>query len=182
MSDLYEPTSEFLKLVANGSVLLAGNEFADANLQQLIDLTSDSDVSNRDWATFLLSSCDLDTPLARKTLHLRLLDDDPTVQEEALVGLALRQDLTALPQLKDWLQTRPLSSLLLEAAEAFADQSLCDLLLLVQPKSNEEFLRHLWEGACMSCRCTMPAAKKHEQPSAAHSIEVGTAAHCKNSN
>ena len=105
---------------------------------------------------------DLDTPLARKTLHLRLLDDDPTVQEEALVGLALRQDLTALPQLKDWLETRPLSSLLLEAAEEFADQSLCDLLLLVQSEADEEFLRTCWERAWTSCRCSAPTAEGHE--------------------
>ncbi len=114
MSDIiYEPTSDFLKLVANKSIQL-GYEDSDANLQRLIELTTDSDVSNRDWATFLLSFHDLgttlvDTPLVRKTLHLRLLDDDETVQEEALIGLALRKDLTALPQLKDWLQTRPLT-------------------------------------------------------------------------
>ncbi len=150
-----------MKLVASGSAPLGGEE-GDANLQQLITLTSDSDVSNRDWATFLLSMHKLDTPLVRKTLYLRLVDDEPTVQEEALVGLALRKDLTALPQLKDWLETRSLSSLLLEAAWEFEDQSLCDLLLLVRSEAEEEGLRTCWESAWTSCRCSAPTAEGHE--------------------
>ncbi|OYW61304.1 MAG: hypothetical protein B7Z40_18665 [Bosea sp. 12-68-7] len=121
MTDLYQPASDFLVMVINGEVPLTGSVFAEANLSRLIDYTRDSDISNRDWATFHLGHTDIDTPEVRTALHDRLNDEDPTVQEEAMLGLARRRDETALPLMRDWLQARPVSQIILEAAEAFAD-------------------------------------------------------------
>ena len=153
MPDLYEPTSEFLKLLANGLVPLSDDEFGDANLQRLIGFTNDRDVANRDWATFLLSGTDADTPQIKAALHLRLADENQTVQEEALVGLAKRRDASVLPLLNDCLQAGALSKMILEAAAYFAEPALCELLRPLKPWADELSLDHLWEEACANCEC-----------------------------
>ncbi len=153
MTDLYQPASDFLVMVINGEVPLTGSVFAEANLSRLIDYTRDSDLSNRDWATFHLGHTDIDTPEVRTALHDRLNDEDPTIQEEAMLGLARRRDETALPLMRDWLQARPVSQIILEAAEAFADNSLCVLLSKLSLSEDDDFLRFLWKEACCSCGC-----------------------------
>ena len=61
MNEDYEPASDFLKRVATGAVPLTGSFFAEVNLRMLVDLASDSNLSNRDWATFLLAQANVDT-------------------------------------------------------------------------------------------------------------------------
>jgi hypothetical protein len=56
MTERYEPSSDFLKAVAAEQVPLSGSAFADVNMRQLIAMTRDDDVFNRDWATMLLAS------------------------------------------------------------------------------------------------------------------------------
>jgi hypothetical protein len=68
MTTPYEPTSDFLTAIVSGDVRLAGDEFADTNLQRLIDLTRDDDLSNRDWATMLLAQEEADTISIRSAL------------------------------------------------------------------------------------------------------------------
>ncbi|WNJ89087.1 hypothetical protein [Bosea sp. 685] len=104
MKEFYQPASDFLVMAANGEIPLTGSEFADANLCRLLDHTSDSDLSNRDWATFLLAHADVDVAEVTIALHRCLEDENESVQEEAMVGLARRHDLTALPRLHDWLR------------------------------------------------------------------------------
>lgn len=153
MTEEYTPASEFLIMVVNGEVPLTGSVFAEANLRRVLDYMRDDDVSNRDWATFHLAHTGIDTTEVRAALHLRLVDEDPTVQEEAMLGLALRRDRSALPLMRDWLLSRPISQITLEAAEAFADASLCGLLGMRRPPLDDEFLTYFWEEACKSCGC-----------------------------
>ena len=140
-------------MVINGEAPIAGSEFAEANLRRLIAYTRDADLSNRDWATFHLANTGIDTLEVRAALHARLLDEHPAVQEEAMLGLAQRHDRSALPLLQVWLQSRPISQDILEAAGAFADQSLCALLCLRRPSTGNEFLSFLWNEAYSSCEC-----------------------------
>lgn len=153
MNERYQPASDFLVMVVNGEAPLTGSVFAEANLCRLIDYTRDTDLSNRDWATFHLAHTDIDTLEVRTALHARLLDEDPVVQEEAMLGLARRRDHSALPLLRVWLQSRSISQDIFEAAGAFADQSLCALLHLRRPSTDDEFLSFLWNEACGSCGC-----------------------------
>jgi hypothetical protein len=158
MSERYTPASDFLIMVANGEVPLSGSVFADANLRRLIDYTSDSDASNRDWATFLLAHTDADTADVTITLHRCLTDENESVQEEAMVGLARRRDLTALPRLQDWLRQGALSRMILEAAAEFGDPSLYGPLTAVEMCADELKLRLLWEEACKKCGSAIRSA------------------------
>ena len=153
MTEEYNPASEFVVMVVNGEVPLTGSEFAETNLRRLLEYMGDGDVSNRDWATFHLAHTGIDTSEVRAAFHLRLVDEDPTVQEEAMLGLALRRDRSALPLMRDWLRSRPISQITLEAAEAFADGSLCSLLSGRCPPLDDEFLTYLWKEAYKSCGC-----------------------------
>lgn len=90
MSDLYEPASDFLKAVIAEDVPLSGSPLGEANLRLLIAMTRDDDRSNRDWATFLLSQEDADTPEIRSALRSAADDEDDYVRAEALLGLARR--------------------------------------------------------------------------------------------
>jgi len=158
MSKYYQPTSDFLVMVANGEVPLTGSEFADANLRRLLAYTRDSDVSNRDWATFLLAHADVDGVEVTGTLHRCLEDESQVVQEEAMVGLARRHDLTALPQLHDWLRQGALSRMILEAAAEFGDPVLCQSLKNVEEWAAELKLHLHWAEACDRCGCGRTSA------------------------
>ncbi|WP_186418875.1 lyase [Bosea sp. CS1GBMeth4] len=158
MSELYQPASDFLIMVANGEVPLTGSEFADANLHMLLYYTRDSDLSNRDWATFLLAHADVDRAEVTVALHRCLEDESENVQEEAMVGLARRHDLTALPRLHGWLRQGALSRMILEAAAEFGESSICQSLESVEQLANELGLRFLWEEACEKCGCPRKSA------------------------
>jgi hypothetical protein len=97
MNDRYEPESDFLKAIIAEEVPLTGSAFANANMRQLIAMTRDSDVSNRDWATMLLASEEADTPEIRAALMVAAQDENDIVRAEALVGIAQRDRVSALP-------------------------------------------------------------------------------------
>lgn len=84
MDALYLPASDFLWMVANDEISLVGSGFADRNLQLLIALMSDDDVSNRDWATMLLAGKDIDTAEVPEALIAATDDSDMSVRREAL--------------------------------------------------------------------------------------------------
>jgi HEAT repeat protein len=153
MSDLYEPSAEFLKLLGAEALPLSGSIFADTNLQRLIELTGDSDTSNRDWATFYLSNTGIDTAEVRAALHRCLSDPRKAVQEEAMVGLATRGDMSVLPLLEKWLKGGLLSTMILEAAAAFAKPSLCPRLGELRDWADELELSQLWSEAWTECGC-----------------------------
>jgi len=110
-------------------VLMGHNE--PRAIEGLIELTRDSDVRVRDWATFGLGSqTDADTPELRAALLDRLSDEDGTTREEAMVGLAARKDPRVLPILRDELVHEDgVGTLAVEAAGLIAEPSLLPLLL-----------------------------------------------------
>jgi HEAT repeat protein len=128
MSERYEPASIFLKAVIAEQVSLHGSDEAEANLRRLIAMTTDSDTSNRDWATLLLSQADIDTPEVRAALLRAAGDRDPIVRSEAMLGLAQRDTKLALPLVQKELQGECASLQLFEAAELIADRALVDCL------------------------------------------------------
>jgi hypothetical protein len=128
MTAPYQPTSDFLTAIVSGDVSLAGDEFADANLQRLIDLTRDNDLSNRDWATMLLAQQDADTIAIRSALCAAADDEDDVVRAEAICGLAARAPDVALPLVARELAGETACMALFEAAKILAHPSLIDIL------------------------------------------------------
>ena len=101
------------------SVACALGSFADDELsiQTLLLLTHDADDSVRDWATFGLGVLGShDSPPLRQALFERLADPNADVREEALVGLAKRHDVRALPVLLDALKKPEITDRIVEAA------------------------------------------------------------------
>lgn len=158
MNERYQPASDFLVMVANGEVSLTGSEMAAANLRRLLNYTRDGNVSNRDWAAFLIAHADVDGAEVTLALHRCLEDESENVQEEAMVGLARRRDMTALPQLHRWLQQGALSRMILEAAAEFGEPSLCQSLESVEQWAHELDLHFLWEEAREKCGCPKASA------------------------
>jgi HEAT repeat protein len=90
----------------------------------LLRLARDADDDTRDWATFGLGSMqEADTPDIRALLWQNLRDPNPTVQNEALIGLAERGDARALEHLLAHLDD-DCRVYELEAAEKLADPRL----------------------------------------------------------
>lgn len=95
-----------------------------AGLAVLITLSQDTDSGVRDWATFGLGTMsDADSPELREALLARLADDDAETRGEALVGLAKRGDMRALPAIERELQGESVGVLAIEAAEILAAPS-----------------------------------------------------------
>jgi len=124
----YEPTSDFLKAAAAGNAPLCGNEFAAANLEQVICLMFDADRSNRDWATFILAYSGIDTIPVREALLHAARDEFEDVRAEAICGLAQRDRALALPLLQEALRGQTATTPLFEAAELCADPTLIENL------------------------------------------------------
>ena len=128
MEDSYEPTSEFLRSFAGDNIPLSGNEFADANLRRLIRMTRDLDLTNRDWATFLLAQAEVDTAAVRDALLRAATDESDDVRAEALCGLARRDPSIALPFVQAALDADEVSAPIFEAAALCAHPSLIESL------------------------------------------------------
>ncbi len=151
MNKRYEPTSDFLKAVIAEEVPLSGSAFADANLVRLISLTQDQDLSNRDWATMLLASEEIDTPMARDALLAALRDENNVVRAEALLGLARRDPALALPFALKELSNDHACMAVFEAAELIADPALADALRPWIEPSDDEWLDKLVRDALAAC-------------------------------
>jgi HEAT repeat protein len=109
----------------------------DRSIAALIELTSDSDVGVRDWATFGLGSqMDADRPEIREALLSRTTDEDFDTRGEALVGLAKRRDARVVEALLEELASDNVGSLAVEAAKEIADPRLRSVL---------EELRSWWD-------------------------------------
>src|SRR5206468_5739139 len=80
----------------------------------------------RDWACYGLGTrlSDVDTPVVRNALAVRLTDTDPHVRCEALLGLARRQDPRALPAVRARLEGDEVRLAEIQAAGALGDPSL----------------------------------------------------------
>jgi hypothetical protein len=156
MTKRYEPASDFLKAVAAEGVPLSGSAFADANMQKLIAMTRDNDVSNRDWATMLLASEETDTPEIREALLSAANVENDVVRAEALVGIAQRDRGLALPLVLKALSGEWVSMPVFEAAELVADPALVDVLRPWTEPSDDEWLDQLAREALAACEKGSP--------------------------
>ncbi len=156
MTDGYEPASEFLIWVLNDEAPLAGSEQAEANLGRVIALTMDDDVSNRDWATFILGNSDFDTPAIREALLARAGDPIERVRAEAIRGLARKDRLLALPYVQRALEAKSATVNVFEAAALVADPSLINLLSRFAKSTEDESMDQLVNDALLACQRSEP--------------------------
>ena len=151
MTEQYLPESEFLNHVIAGEIRFEGSPFAEANLSQLLDMVSDSDRSNRDWATFVIAGLPYDTPEIRAALIKAADDDDPDTRDEAIVGLARRDRETALARLAPLL-SEELGVVLLEAATILGDPSLAPALKEIEQwEGGDDGVRAVLRRAIAAC-------------------------------
>ncbi|MCP8892229.1 lyase [Sphingomonas faeni] len=156
MTERYEPASDFPKAVAAEEVPLSGSAFADANMQQLIAMTRDDDVSNRDWATMLLALEEADTPEIREALLSAANDENDVVRAEALVGIARRDRELALPLVLTALSGEWAGMPIFEAAALVAVPALVEVLKTWTERSDDEWLDQLACDALAACEKSQP--------------------------
>lgn len=156
MTEPYEPASDFLKAIIAEEVPLSGSAFADANMRQLLAMTRDEDVSNRDWATMLLASQDDDTPEIREALLSAAHDMNDMVRAEALVGIAKRDRNLALPLVVSALSAEQVSMPVFEAAALIAHPALVDVLRPWTEPSGDKWLDMLAHDALAACEMSLP--------------------------
>lgn len=150
----YHPASDFLMMVLNEEAPLSGRPLADANLALQIDFTRDADTSNRDWAIFLLSQSELDSPEIRAAFKHALDDENEDIRGEALVGIAKRERGFALPRVAELLAADWVDELTLEAASYVADPSLLPALCEIRDFADAEIdgmLKMYLDEALESC-------------------------------
>ena len=152
MTNRYEPTSNFLKAVIAEEVPLSGSNFADANMRQLIAMMRDGDLSNRDWATMLLASEEVDTPEIREALLSAANDENDVVRAEALLGIAKRDRKLALPFILNALSGEQASMPVFDAAELIADPVLVEVLRPWTEPSDDVWLDQLALNALTACQ------------------------------
>ena len=152
MTDGYEPASNFLVWVLNEEAPLTGCEQAEANLRRVIGLTTDEDVSNRDWATLILGNSDLDTPAIRAALSARAEDPIEKVRAEAIRGLARKNRSLALPYVQRALEAKSATVNVFEAAAIVADPSLVDQLSRFAKPTDDESMDQLVNDALLACQ------------------------------
>lgn len=140
-------------------VSLSGSAFADANMRQLIAMTRDDDLSNRDWATMLLAMEEADTPEIRAALVLAAHDENDVVRAEALVGIAQRDRTLALPLAVEALSSEQMTMAVFEAAALIADPALVDLLRPWTEPSDDEWLDKLARDALAACEIGTPVTR-----------------------
>jgi hypothetical protein len=121
----YRPSSPFL----NGLLLADEVPLSEDEIARLIELMSDEDVSNRDWATMLLAQDIADSPIIRAALLERVGDNEAAVRAEALSGLALRDRVLALPLVSRELDGDAPAMPTFEAAMHIGDPALLPHLL-----------------------------------------------------
>lgn len=155
-SERYLPASDFLCMILDEEVPLTGSEFAERNLQRLIELSRDTDKSNRDWATLFLAQLADDDGLGRPDILTALLtaadDADQDVRSEAILGLARVRHERALSLVGRELQKNNASVLIFEAAELLADPILINDLEDFQEPSDEPSVDKAAKRALEACR------------------------------
>jgi len=151
MKARYEPASDFLKAVIADEVSLDGSALADANFKKLIAMTRDADRSNRDWAVLLLSQREDDTTAVRDALLSAASDEDDIVRGEAILGLARRDRMLALPLLQSALAGPSANINLFEAAAIVAHPSLIDDLRAFADPSGDSLVDEMVLAALCAC-------------------------------
>jgi hypothetical protein len=153
-SEHYLPTSDFLVALMNEEIPIDQTVFGRANLQLLIAMTRDADVSNRDWAALLLAGHGPLTDEVRDALLAAAEDEDKYVRGEAIEGLVKRDPQSALALVKRELAGDCATVHVLYAAIGLADPSLLSLLQEYAEPSGDAFLDGLTEDAINACRPT----------------------------
>ncbi len=151
MSELYQPPSDFLRAVASDEVQLVGSAFAEENFRRLLAMMTDQDRANRDWATLLVAQQELDTDEVRNALIGAAQDQDEAVRAEAILGLAQRDPVVALPFVKSALRGQTVMAPVFEAAVLAADRSLVDDLRHFSEPSDNAFADQLALDALAAC-------------------------------
>jgi HEAT repeat protein len=92
------------------------------SVEILLELMGDEDEEVRDWGTFGVGVLgDTDSPEVREVLARALDDTYEEVREEALVGIAKRRDLRALPPLLEALEREFVTMRIIDAACALLE-------------------------------------------------------------
>ena len=156
MSDFYEPSSEFLVMVVKGEASIIGSIFAEANLQKTIELSTDSDPKNRDWANYILGNYDCDSPAVRAALLSGASDEDERVRAEAIRGLARKYPDAALPYIHRAFASPPVKTNIFVAAALVADQSLVPSLSAFAAEPLNDGLDDLIAAALKACQTGVP--------------------------
>ena len=151
MSENYLPASAFLREILAHRITLSDDEAGRADLLRVIAMTRDEDVSNRDWAVFLLALTEIDTAEVRETLIHAAADAEGIVAAEAVCGLAQRDPALALPFVQEALRAERVWMPMLEAAELCAHPSLIEDLRGFTDPSDEPFLDSLAAQALAAC-------------------------------
>ncbi|MEP1422243.1 MAG: lyase [Erythrobacter sp.] len=135
---------------------MTGSEFAEKNVQRLIEFTRDKDTSNRDWATLFLVELAGYDGLVRPDILAALLtaaeDVDQNVRSEAILGLAKLKHEKALSLVGLELKKVNASMPIFEAAELLADPTLVNDLEDFQIESDEPFVDEAARRALEACR------------------------------
>ena len=147
----YGPSSTFLTWVINDNAPLTGSVYAEANLRRVIDLLSDEDTSNRDWAAFVIANLKLDTPDIRSALTICADDPDENVRAEAIRGLSRIDPVVALPYIQRALSAPSVGLDIFEAAAIVADVSLVEPLRKFASHSDDKIIADALE-ACRTCQ------------------------------
>jgi hypothetical protein len=128
-------------------------------MRQLIAMTRDLDLSNRDWATMLLASEEADTPEIREALLSAAHDENDVVRAEALAGIAQRDRGLALPLALKELSGKRVTMAVFEAAALIADTALMELLRPWTEPSGDEWLDRLALDALEACETGSPVSR-----------------------
>jgi HEAT repeat protein len=151
MTEGYEPPSEFLKMVIEDIVPLAGHALADLNRRRLIAYTADADRANRDWATMLLAQTGLDDAEVRQALLRAAEDEDEEVRAEAIFGLAERDTAVARPFVERELKRDKVGRVIFEAAELVAHPGLLPDLRDFAAPSDDSWVDEQVDRAIAAC-------------------------------
>lgn len=125
--------------VRMGVVLGITSQPDELAIDALIELSADEDADIRNWATFGLGSqIETNTPAIRDALFdraiLELGEDEPMseIRGEALLGLAMRNDLRVISPLIEELQSECVGTLAVEAASILGNARLYPALVDLQ--------------------------------------------------
>jgi HEAT repeat protein len=156
----YLPKSDFLALAGSGGVPLAGNKFADENLELLVSFTRDPDKSNRDWATMALGMYGPDTQITRDALIAAADDEDCDVRGEAIEALAERDASIALPLVQRDLSRSPCGYGVFVAAALIADPRLIEPLKKFDRDTDAGWMDELIRDAIRACQLGDPHVQR----------------------
>jgi HEAT repeat protein len=152
MSEGYYPPSVFLNSVIAEEVSIELDGFGAENLKRLIEMTSDPDLANRDWATLLLALLEFDTPSIRNALLQAAEDSSGIVRAEAICGIAQREPAVELDLILRELAGDELWYPILDAIEAIPNQKFIPLLEQWDDKLSDKHFNEAIESALQACR------------------------------